>query len=152
MQWYVSQLSSCQNISRTIRTGSGPVKTKDGMFLSKGKNKLARWPEHFMEVFNRPQLILDSPAETKDPPHMLSFDMDDFSVDETRRAIKRLKNKSPGFNGILAEMLKVGGTVSHMHVWPLQSSMELWHYPTELEIWWTDVHPKEGNLCRMWQL
>ena len=74
----------------------------NGMLLSKGKEKLARGAKHFTAILNRPEPA--SPAQTEDPPHMLPIITDDFSVDETRRAIKSPKNKSAGFNTITAEM------------------------------------------------
>ena len=81
------------------------MKAKDGMLLSKGKDRLVRWAKHFREALNRPEPA--SPAQTEEPPHMLPIITDNFSVDETRRAIMSLNNnKSPGFNGITAEMLK----------------------------------------------
>ena len=61
-----------KKISGTVRTGSGPVKAKDGTLLSKGKDKLARWTEHFKEVLNRPEPPVA--AETEDPPYQLPID------------------------------------------------------------------------------
>ncbi|RXN17475.1 craniofacial development 2-like protein [Labeo rohita] len=39
-----------KKICGAVKTGSGSVKAKDGMLLSRGEDKLARWTEHFKEV------------------------------------------------------------------------------------------------------
>ena len=142
-----------KKISGTVKTGSGPVKAKDGTLLSKGEDKLARWGEHFKEVLNRPEP--PQPAETEDPPHQLPINTDDFTEEEVRKAIKTLKNnKSPGFDGITAEMLKGGGDC--IVSWMRCLCNQVWNSGTVPEDWKNGeivCIPKKGNLsdCDNWR-
>lgn len=95
-----------------------PLRSKDGLYLMKDKEAIThRWKEHYEELLNRdttpdfealdqlPQLpIFESMAE---PP----------SLSEVRDAIRKMKNnKSPGADGIPAEVLKEGGPVLLEHI------------------------------------
>ena len=82
------------------------VKDKDGSVLMGADKQLSRWAEYFEELLNRPAL-----ANTRDIPEAeedLQIDCGKPSREETRRAIKQLKNgKATGTDEIPAETLKV---------------------------------------------
>ena len=56
------------------------------------------------------------------------------SFEEVQSAIRRLKNhKSPGSDGIAAEMLKAGGDVLHKHIYEI--ICDIWHKETMPDDW-----------------
>ena len=75
--------------------------------LSNGKDKLARWAEHFCEVLNRPAPAI--PAQVKDPWDPLSINTEKFTMEEVRKSIKTPKNRTSNMDGFSTEMMKVGG-------------------------------------------
>ena len=103
-----------KKITGSSTASTGPVKAIDGTLLSKGDDKLTRWAEHFKEVLNRPEPA--SPAVTDEPSHLLPIDTSDFTEDEVRQATENPKNKSPGMDGITAEMLKAGREYNYCQV------------------------------------
>lgn len=99
------------------------VKDKEGNLVA-GKDKMSRWMEHFQETLNescdeisrveiphREQI----PLQTQNQPQM----------DEVIEILQKLKNnKSPGENGLVAELYKKGGTILQEHL--LNIIQEVW--------------------------
>ncbi|CAH1239030.1 Hypp5694 [Branchiostoma lanceolatum] len=143
-----------KKITGSSKAHSGPVKAKDGTLLSKGEDKLARWAEHFEEVLNRPDPT-SPPTVFDEPPHPLPIDTSDFTEAEVQEAIKTLKNnKSPGMDGITAEMLKAGGDCTVQ--WMCHLCNQAWNAGEVPEDWKNGAVvciPKKGNLteCDNWR-
>ncbi|KAI8508065.1 hypothetical protein Bbelb_143050 [Branchiostoma belcheri] len=121
--------------------------------VERGEDKHARWAEHFKEVLNRPDPT--SPAVTDPPSHLLPIDTSDFTEPEIHEAIKNLKNnKSPGMDGITAEMLKARR--ESVVKWMCQLCNNAWNRGEVPEDWRNGVVvciPKKGNLaeCDNWK-
>ena len=141
-----------KKITGSSTASTGPVKAIDGTLLSKGDDKLTRWAEHFKEVLNRPEPA--SPAVADEPSHCLPIDTSDFTEVAVRKAIENLKNnKSPGMDGITAEMLKAGGGC--IVKWMYKLCNQVWNSGEVPEYWRNGAVvciPKKGNLtqCDSW--
>ncbi|XP_062570395.1 uncharacterized protein LOC134232444 [Saccostrea cucullata] len=88
-----------------FQTADLPVKDKRGNVLSKEEDIQKRWKEHFEEVFN----INDTGNEVliTSAINILDINTDPPSIEEVKKAIKRLKNgKAAGIDQINAELLK----------------------------------------------
>ncbi|KAI8499222.1 hypothetical protein Bbelb_229860 [Branchiostoma belcheri] len=87
--------------------------------------------------------------------HLLPIDTSDFTEPEIHEAIKNLKNnKSPGMDGITAEMLKAGR--ESVVKWMCQLCNNAWNRGEVPEDWRNGVVvciPKKGNLaeCDNWR-
>jgi hypothetical protein len=96
------------------KTGAvSPVLASDGHTLIVEKEKiLARWAEHFNSVLNSSSVIdLRTFASMHQEPVLSDLDLPP-SVHEVESAIRSLSTgKSPGMDGIAAEVLKAGGSV-----------------------------------------
>ena len=91
--------------------GLAPLRSKDGTRLHKSNVEiLARWKEHFEELFNRNPVIDNSVLE--EIPH---FPVDDTlseppTLEEVSKAVSLMKNnKAAGPDNIPAEIFKSGG-------------------------------------------
>ena len=109
--------------SRTIT----PVKTSDGNTLLKEKQEiLNRWAEHFSTLLNH-----HNEADiniTESLPQLMPLQVLDETPTfiEVIQAVKRLKdNKSPGPDGIAAELLKKGGYALKLKLHELVC--KIWH-------------------------
>ena len=93
-----------------------PIRSEDGILLTKMEDQLQRWKRHFESVLNRP-----APSQLSDPLPAdvpLNISTGPISKDEIRSALAQLKNaKAPGVDNIPPEALKEGGpcTVDALH-------------------------------------
>lgn len=90
-----------------------PLMSKDGSTLIKGtKGILNRWTEHFRDLFHNPSSIDENVIERL-PQSCVIEQMDITPVrDEVVIALKQINTaKSPGIDGIPAEVLQQGGDV-----------------------------------------
>lgn len=92
-----------------IRRGYKPAVTccrdKEGNLVTNQSEILRRWAQYFDELLNDQQQ-----QQLEAPPAADNIILPPPSIDETRNAIRRLKNhKSPGTDGIPAELIKYGG-------------------------------------------
>ena len=150
-------LKTLYQITKTLKgsfnSGDGPVKDKEGNFISSEQGKTARWKEHFEEVLNRPE-----PTQT---PVILPADEDlDIATDppteeEIKQAMKTLKNgKAAGVDGVTAEMLRAEETMTtrllaemFQKIWEDESAPATWKTGLIVKL------PKKGNLadCNNWR-
>ena len=117
-----------------------PVRSEDGTNLIKDNDGiLERWAEHFSAVLNG-----GSPADltilTEIPQSPVKTELDDTpTLEEVQRCIETLRNnKSPGVDGIPAEVLKYGGT-------ELIEAL----YRIIRECWETEAVPEDWKLSRI---
>ena len=119
-------------------------RNKDGDLVSNQPEVPSRWPQYFDELLN------DQFNEQLEAPLADSVMLLTPSIEETRKAIRRLKNsKAPGTDGIAAELVKNGGATleNEIHqivteVWDSESMPCDWNlgiiYPyTRRETGWT---------------
>ena len=87
------------------RKQTPPVKDTNGQNITTEKEQAARWVEHFRSVLNRPNPI--DPLEDCPDTVALDIDIDPPTKEEILKAVTSLKSgKSPGLDGICAELLK----------------------------------------------
>ena len=102
---------------------SSIINDKGGSLLTNKANVLHRWVEHFDELLNG-----DSNSGPPKLPTIHGPNPEGISaptLGEIKAIIRRLKNhKSPGSDGIAAEMLKAGGDVLHKHIYEI--IMDIW--------------------------
>ena len=78
-------------------------RNKDGDLVSNQPEVLSRWAQYFDELLN------DQFSEQLEAPLVDSVMLLPRSIEEIRKAIRRLKNnKAPGTDGIAAELVKNG--------------------------------------------
>ena len=88
-----------------------PLKSKDGKELHKDSNSIQkRWVEHYSELLNRPSSVdMDTVNLVEQLPIVQELE-DMPTLSEVSDAIKKLNSgKSPGLDGIPAEILKACG-------------------------------------------
>jgi len=94
--------------------------------------KAKRWQEYFGELLNGGISVTPIPAWEDQRAEQ---EVKDISLDETLRAINRLKNwKAAGSDGIPAELIKYGGLELHKTIYELCS-----------RIWNEEIIPEEWN-------
>ena len=117
------------------------MKTTNGQdWIVKTGDKLERWHEHFVNISNIPTEVKE--VSLSRTPQIYHFGRDEEymesdnlvhdnalacvpSEEEIREAIGQLKNnKTPGEDGITAEMLKLGG--EPIVEWLTQLSQSIW--------------------------
>ena len=123
------------------------IKDKDGSVLNQKESIMERWKEYGAELFERPDGELPMtenrlPPNEQEPPPLLS---------EVENAMKKLSSgKSPGLDGIPAEMVKATGPygVKMLHRLCL-SIWETCHWPEDWKIQEFVVLFKSGDpkLC-----
>ena len=91
--------------------GSAPVKSTDGTLLTDRPRILERWVEHFQSVLNQ-KSTFDTQVLSEIPQWPTATHLDDVpSVTEIERALRQTASgKSPGKDGIPAEVLRNGGS------------------------------------------
>ena len=97
-------------------SGSAPIRSSDGKTLHTDKAAiLTRWAEHFNTLLNRPSLMSEE-ALNAIPQRQVLKELDlPPSLDEVTRAIRYTSSgKSPGADGIPAEIYKHGGAYMRM--------------------------------------
>lgn len=106
-------LKELYNATKSLAGGSKsrrkkPLKDKDGQLIVTPEGQLARWHQHFVEVFRLP--TTSTPGElnfNSPPPQLLDINVDPPSALEVAKAIHSLKTgKAPGLDLITAEMLQ----------------------------------------------
>ncbi|BHF80609.1 hypothetical protein SprV_0702373700 [Sparganum proliferum] len=110
--------NECKHIFSVIRAidspltkGTVPLLSADGSTLLTEKTQIPQqWVEHFRGIFHRPSTISDA-AIARLPQVETNADRDlPPSLPETIRAVQQLSSeKSPGSNGIHAEIYEHGG-------------------------------------------
>jgi len=130
-----------------------PVRACDGELVTETKAKLDRWKEHFQSILNRPlpQSEVDIPEADED----LDVNLKRISVQEVQQAIHQMKNgKSPGEDGVYAEMLKAEGEEIpnalcgiFQEIWETERIPPEWREGTIIKL------PKKGDLsyCTNWR-
>ncbi|KAL4084171.1 hypothetical protein QTP88_028004 [Uroleucon formosanum] len=108
------------------------IKDKHNRILFDPQMKASRWQEYFEELLNG-EVSVTSILAWED--QRTEQEVKDISLDETLRAINRLKNwKTPGSDGIPAELIKYGGLELHKTIHELCSC-----------IWNEEIIPEEWN-------
>ncbi|KAL4082886.1 hypothetical protein QTP88_029540 [Uroleucon formosanum] len=108
------------------------IKDKHNRILLDQQMKASRWQEYFEELLNGEVPVTSIPAWEDERAEQ---EVKDTSLDETLRAINRLKNwKAPGSDGIPAELIKYGGLELHKTIHELCSC-----------IWNEEIIPEEWN-------
>ena len=118
--------------SKNSQVRSQCINDKDGRTLTEMKDVLQRWNEYGTDLFDK-----DSSIEPQTPPN-LNFQHLEPSplLDEISAAIKQLKSgKSPGLDGIPAELLKHSG----------EAGVKALHYLCT-KIWETCTWPDDWKL------
>ncbi|XP_076049547.1 uncharacterized protein LOC143030278 [Oratosquilla oratoria] len=127
------------------RHSNHPVRAADGTTLLKSNEQItSRWAEHFNTLLNQVNpiipIIFDSLPNL---PTMVSLD-NPPEMEEVLRAISELKNnKSPGPDGIPAELFKQGGYLLKVNLHKLIS-----------EVWTTGEVPhilKDANIITLYK-
>ena len=125
--------NDAQNFFNAVKQAYGPmnksvtpVRSSDGLTLLKKNEEIAgRWAEHFSNLLNVRQNISLSVLE-EIPQRRICTELDGMpTLDEVRKCMKNLKNgKSPGVDGLPAELFKYGGEALNLrlhellcHVW-----------------------------------
>uniref|UniRef100_H3B4N3 Reverse transcriptase domain-containing protein n=1 Tax=Latimeria chalumnae TaxID=7897 RepID=H3B4N3_LATCH len=133
-------------------TGTSVLKGKDGQILTKEKDKIKRWKEHFEEVLNRTPL--EHPALLPRGNWQFEMEMGPTKEREIVQAIKKIKNgKASDENKITVEMIKAGMDTSvtiltnlFNKVWKEEKIPEDWKHGIIVKL------PKKGDLsdCNNW--
>jgi hypothetical protein len=94
------------NFKKGYQPRTNIVKEEKGDLVPASHSILARWKNHFSQQLNEHGVNDVRKTETHTAEPLVS----EPSTCEVELAIERLKrHKSPGFNQILAEMIKAGG-------------------------------------------
>ena len=100
-----------KTLSGGLKNSDVPVKDTNGNLVSSETGKLECWKKHFQTILNRLE-----PTETAQIPEAkehVGVNTDQPTLEEVKITIKVMKNgKSPGSDGVTAEMLKVEDTVT----------------------------------------
>ena len=108
--------NATKTLAGKARSGSKPIRSKDGQMIVTSSGQLQRWHEHFTEVFQLPTSHQDSDNPTsalENNDALLKISTHPPSKAEVLKAIKSLKDgKAPGLDLISAEMLKADSTTS----------------------------------------
>lgn len=137
------------NAAKTIygpkKHSNYPVRSADGNTLYKNNSQiLSRWAEHFENLLN--QVNPTAPHILDELPNLPMLDTLDESphFSEVLRAISELKNnKSPGPDGVPAEIYKHGGYLLKRRLYELIT-----------EIWTTEIIPqtlKDANIVTIFK-
>ena len=133
--------NDAQNFFNAVKQAYGPmnksvapVRSSDGATLFKKNEEIVgRWAEHFSSLLNVRQNISLSILE-EIPQRITSAELDGMpTLDEVRKCVGNLKNgKSPGTDGLPAELFKYGGDALNLRLHELLC--HVWEYeevPTE---------------------
>jgi len=130
-----------------------PVKDRTGGIITGEREKVERWREHFSNILNRPEPVRTT--QIREAQKDLEVDTTEIKIEEVREAVKSLKSgKSPGEDGIDAQMLTAGGetTVRALHqvlseIWDKEQAPVEWHTGLIVRL------PKKGDLgdCNNWR-
>ncbi|XP_072046428.1 uncharacterized protein [Amphiura filiformis] len=104
---------AAKNFDRKTATRNSNIKDKDGKLLTQSAEIKGRWREFAEELYENtdhdPPPIIEVNPSTSEPSILL---------EEIEQAISKLgNNKSPGIDGIPAELLKASGTAGRQMLW-----------------------------------
>ncbi|CAG4959526.1 unnamed protein product [Colias eurytheme] len=132
------------------------LRDKDGQLITTSEGQLARWREHFKDVFHNPSNdCYQDPPRTTMASQLLDIDTASPSKEEVKKAILSLKDsKAPGIDLLSAEMLKADIEVSVQALTPLLE--RIWASEELPEDWNKGLLitvPKKGDLslCNNWR-
>eukprot|EP00664_Eupelagonemidae_sp_cell27_P000815 gene815-101_t len=101
--------------------GGGELLAKDGTPLCGHEARLARWRQHFAELFDRESAADLAYSSRAAPARDVAADIDHAPTrKEYYEAVAALKsNKAAGEDGVVAELLRAGGEQFHDHFYDL---------------------------------
>jgi len=85
-----------------------PIKSKDGKVLLTNVDQVKRWTEHFHEVLNQPEPTMLFNFEQESNIASVDISVQDIIQEVTKDINSQKNSKSPGLDGISAELLKHG--------------------------------------------
>lgn len=132
-----------------------PIKSKSGTPLTTQAEQLRRWEEHFSEVLNRECTDAEEPLFRLPDTGTAVIDVSPPTITEITSALTEMKNgKSPGIDGIPAEILKVDARALASIIEPL--FRKIWEEERVPAEWKNGIIvkiPKKGDIseCTNWR-
>jgi len=106
-----------------VRTAS--LISAQGSLIQDQSLQLDRWVEHYSSIYSQEHFTTDALSHVPQLPvlHDLDavlHDLDEISFSSVEQVVRSLKNfKSPGADGITAEILRCGGDILAAHLYNL---------------------------------
>ena len=137
-------------------TQNPPLKLANGKKAKTYEEQTKRWTEHFETILNCPEptLLHDFDSDKDSTTHSLDINMEPFTEDEVRSAIKRLKNgKAAGIDKVQPELLKYAESVVPRMTELCNMIWENKEIPSDWQCGIIVPLPKKGDLsdCGNWR-
>ena len=127
-----------------------PMKDADGVVITSVEEHTQLWKTHFETILNK-----EAPREVDDIPERDEDLLVNMTANEVKSAIDNMKSgKTPGADGVSAEMLKAGGDIITETL--TEIFKEIWEEEEIPVDWKTGLIvklPKKGDLslCKNWR-
>jgi hypothetical protein len=128
------------------------VRGKDGKQLAVVEEQVQRWQEHFGKILSAPPQ--EHEHDTNTTEHLLALNDKPPKYTEIVKAIKQLKKKAAGPDGIPSEIVKACPNMMATLLEPLiRTSWEHEHFPDEWKTGYIIKLPKKSDLsdCKNWR-